>query len=230
MSPAREPVDPRAVRVAVAPTSALPGDPVAVVGPPVAPLQLFNPELGEVGVLGGAVPDDGQSVPVATRREPLPQTVTVDGVETAASLEWIDSGRAVLVRGSGDGATRTPVFFGPPRANPDGTVTREVVVGGWRTDLVVESERRAALRDRSRRAGASAGRSGPLQVRAIIPGRIVAVSVAPGDEVTAGQQLLVLEAMKMQNELRAPRDGTVETIAVAVGATVEVGDVLMVIG
>ena len=50
-----------------------------------------------------------------------------------------------------------------------------------------------------------------------------------GDEVTAGQQLLVLEAMKMQNELRAPREGRVERIPIAVGDNVEVGDLLMVI-
>jgi len=55
------------------------------------------------------------------------------------------------------------------------------------------------------------------------------VSVATGDAVFAGQQVLVLEAMKMQNELRAPREGTVERLAIAVGDTVEVGDLLMVI-
>jgi biotin carboxyl carrier protein len=70
---------------------------------------------------------------------------------------------------------------------------------------------------------------GPVHVRAIIPGRIVALNVAPGDDVTAGQQLLVLEAMKMQNELRAPRDGTIDRVAVGVGVNVEVGDLLLVI-
>jgi biotin carboxyl carrier protein len=53
--------------------------------------------------------------------------------------------------------------------------------------------------------------------------------VVPGDPVGAGQQVLVLEAMKMQNELRAPRAGSVERVAVAVGENVEVGDLLMVI-
>ncbi|HXG26300.1 MAG TPA: biotin/lipoyl-containing protein, partial [Candidatus Binatia bacterium] len=66
-------------------------------------------------------------------------------------------------------------------------------------------------------------------VRAIIPGVVVSVSVNAGDEVTAGQQLLVVEAMKMQNELRAPRDGTIERVATAPGATIEVGDLLLVI-
>jgi biotin carboxyl carrier protein len=58
---------------------------------------------------------------------------------------------------------------------------------------------------------------------------VVSVSVAPGDAVAAGQQLLVVEAMKMQNELRAPREGTIEQVAVAAGATIDVGDLLLVI-
>ncbi len=57
----------------------------------------------------------------------------------------------------------------------------------------------------------------------------MAVAVEPGDAVEAGQQVLVVEAMKMQNELRAPREGTVERVGVAVGATIEVGDLLVVI-
>ena len=55
------------------------------------------------------------------------------------------------------------------------------------------------------------------------------MSVAAGDEVTAGQQLLVVEAMKMQNELRAPRDGTIDRVGVAVGVNIEIGDLLVVI-
>jgi biotin carboxyl carrier protein len=74
-----------------------------------------------------------------------------------------------------------------------------------------------------------AGHGGPTEVRAIIPGRVVSVSVAPGDEVVAGQQLLVVEAMKMQNELPAPRAGTVARIATETGQTVEVGDLLLVL-
>ena len=62
-----------------------------------------------------------------------------------------------------------------------------------------------------------------------MPGVVVSVSVAPGDQVVAGQQLLAVEAMKMQNELRAPRDGTIERVAVAPGRTIEVGDLLLVI-
>jgi biotin carboxyl carrier protein len=55
------------------------------------------------------------------------------------------------------------------------------------------------------------------------------VSVAVGDSVQAGQELLVVEAMKMQNELRAPRAGIVERLAVAAGQTIELGDLLAVL-
>jgi biotin carboxyl carrier protein len=53
--------------------------------------------------------------------------------------------------------------------------------------------------------------------------------VTPGDAVVAGQQLLVVEAMKMQNELRAPRDGTIDRVGIAPGVNIEVGDLLVVI-
>jgi biotin carboxyl carrier protein len=58
---------------------------------------------------------------------------------------------------------------------------------------------------------------------------VVAVSVVAGDRVEAGQEVLVVEAMKMQNELRAPREGLVDRVEVAVGDTIEVGDLLVVI-
>jgi biotin carboxyl carrier protein len=118
---------------------------------------------------------------------------------------------------------------GPP--DRDGRRPVEVVVDGWRFELLVEDESRAALRERASRDRTAAGATGgPLEIRAIIPGRVMAVAVAPGDTVEAGQTLLAVEAMKMQNELRAPRAGTVTRVPAAAGATVEVGDVLVVLG
>jgi biotin carboxyl carrier protein len=71
---------------------------------------------------------------------------------------------------------------------------------------------------------------GPLVVRTLIPGRVVKVVVAAGQSVTAGQPLAVIEAMKMENELRAPRAGTITRVAVAEGAAVEAGGEIAVIG
>jgi biotin carboxyl carrier protein len=105
----------------------------------------------------------------------------------------------------------------------------EVVVDGWRFELEVEPAARAELRDRATRNRSEAAGAGPLEIRAIIPGRVVSVGVAAGDSVAAGQPLLVLEAMKMQNELRAPREGSVAKVVATPGSTVELGDTLLVI-
>ncbi|MFP5341837.1 MAG: biotin/lipoyl-containing protein [Candidatus Limnocylindria bacterium] len=116
-------------------------------------------------------------------------------------------------------------------ADAHGRRTVEVVVDGWRFEAVVEDAARAELRERaSRDRGAGSSVGGPLEIRAIIPGRVVEVRVNAGDTVEQGQALLVVEAMKMQNELRSPRAGTVERVAASAGATVEVGDVLVVLG
>jgi biotin carboxyl carrier protein len=129
------------------------------------------------------------------------------------------------------GTTTQRVILGSDhQAAGRGVWLLELVVDGWRFDLTVESARRAALRERAAREAAVAHAGGTIQVRAIIPGRIVAVAVAMGDRVEAGAHLLVVEAMKMQNELRAPHAGTVERVAVTAGMTVERGDLLVVLG
>ncbi len=63
-----------------------------------------------------------------------------------------------------------------------------------------------------------------------MPGLVVRVEVEPGQQVTAGAPLVVLEAMKMENQLAAPAAGTVTEVRVRPGATVEKGAVLVVIG
>jgi biotin carboxyl carrier protein len=113
---------------------------------------------------------------------------------------------------------------------PDGVGTlprREVVVDGWRFEVEVEPERRASLRERAARAGARTAHHGGLEVRAVIPGRVVSVAVNPGDEVAAGDRLVIVEAMKMQNDVKAPRAGRVKRVAVGAGQTVELRDVLV---
>lgn len=74
---------------------------------------------------------------------------------------------------------------------------------------------------------AAAEASGPSQVTAPIPGKVVAVQVSEGDTVEPGQPLVVLEAMKMENELAAEGAGTVAAVHVASGDTVEAGAVLV---
>ncbi len=70
---------------------------------------------------------------------------------------------------------------------------------------------------------------GPSPVVAPMPGKIVKLLVAVGDSVTEGQGLVVIEAMKMQNELRAPQAGKVEKVSVEESQTVNAGDILVVV-
>jgi biotin carboxyl carrier protein len=175
--------------------------------------------------------DDDPTLVVARAVEPADGPgVVVDGTTLEARLVLVDELHARLEFGGEPPAESVRILFGPPRRRSrDGKVVREVVVDGWRVEVELEPESRAALRERARRTGTAVVAGGPIEINAIIPGRIVALSIVPGDSVVAGQQVLVLEAMKMQNELRAPRDGVVERIAVAVGENVEVGDLLLVI-
>ncbi len=123
----------------------------------------------------------------------------------------------------------TGAIVGSTRRAPGGQALVEVVVDGWRFELEVEDAARARLRRRATRERDATAASGPTEIRAIIPGRIATVHVVAGDVVEAGQSLLVVEAMKMQNELRTPRDGHVERVAVGEGDTIDNGDLLVVI-
>ena len=80
----------------------------------------------------------------------------------------------------------------------------------------------------SARAGATAG-SGPARIVAPMPGRVVRILAAVGQEVQAGQGVVVIEAMKMENEVRAPRGGLVREVSVEEGASVEAGALLAVV-
>jgi biotin carboxyl carrier protein len=77
---------------------------------------------------------------------------------------------------------------------------------------------------------ARAAAAGPARLVAPMPGKIVRVLTPAGTAVQSGQGLLVMEAMKMENEIRAPRDGLVQEIAVTDGQAVETGALLAVVG
>ncbi len=164
--------------------------------------------------------------PSAASRLPGDEPRVVSGADVAgAGVESIGPGRWVVAAEGTD----TRASTGRPRRNRDGVVTIEVVVDGWRFELEVEDAARADLRRRATRERDTGTASGPTAIRAIIPGRVASVRVIAGDAVEAGQALLVVEAMKMQNELRAPRAGVVERVAVADGQTIDNGDVLVVL-
>ncbi len=99
-----------------------------------------------------------------------------------------------------------------------------VVLEGRRFAVEALDERTRTIRDLS---AASAGAAGPSPLVAPMPGLIVRVNVAAGDAVAAGQGLVVMEAMKMENELRAQSAGTVRAVRVTPGTAVEKGAVLV---
>jgi biotin carboxyl carrier protein len=84
-------------------------------------------------------------------------------------------------------------------------------------------------RDRGQKSAAALG-SGRQNVAAPMPGKVIRVLVREGDAVGVGQGLVVVEAMKMQNEMKALRDGSVVEVRVRDGETVSAGDVLVVLG
>lgn len=86
--------------------------------------------------------------------------------------------------------------------------------------------------ERTRRLGEAPARvpSGEVAVKAPMPGLVVAVAATVGQEVKMGQGLIILQAMKMENELRAPRAGRVKAIRISPGQVVDKDQVLVVIG
>ena len=100
-----------------------------------------------------------------------------------------------------------------------------VDVGDERYVIRVEEETRFIIRTR----GGAGGGHGAQTLVAPLPGRIVQVAVKPGDRVQKGDTLLVIEAMKMENEFKAGAAGTVAEVRVEAGQAVNGGDVLVVI-
>jgi biotin carboxyl carrier protein len=100
----------------------------------------------------------------------------------------------------------------------------EISIAGYRYAIEALDERSRAIRELS---GASGRAKGPAHLSAPMPGLIVRVHVKEGDQVRAGQGLVVIEAMKMENELRAAADGVVKRIPVTPGTAVEKGTLLI---
>jgi len=97
-------------------------------------------------------------------------------------------------------------------------------IDGHRFDTEALDERTRQIRDVT---AASAGPAGPAPIVAPMPGLVVRVSVSVGDRVEAGQGVVVMEAMKMENELRATAAGVVKSVEVAAGTAVEKGTLLV---
>jgi len=143
--------------------------------------------------------------------------VTVNGRALAASLVQDGSRWSLLI---GEPAARSYEVSIESRRRGEHTVH----VNGRAVSVSVLDSWRSAAQTR-----ASSGTTGRGHVAAPMPGRVVKVLVARGDVVTARQGLVVVEAMKMENELRAPHAGTVAEVRVREGEPVEANTVVVVI-
>lgn len=143
-----------------------------------------------------------------------PPIVSLDGAPVEARIERVEGGVLVDLGGR--------VF--------------DVAVGGARREKTLAAGPARAVAEvvdeqaARREAKAQVHGGGGLEVRTPMPGRVVEVRVATGDAVKRGQTVIIVEAMKMQNELRSPADGVVAEVLVKAGATVEGQAVLMRLG
>jgi glutaconyl-CoA/methylmalonyl-CoA decarboxylase subunit gamma len=161
------------------------------------------------------LPDSGREANVVVDG-PAPDgrfVVTIDGVERVVDAAKIRPGTwSLLIEG------RAVVVDLDPRR---GRV--HASVGASDVALVVEDAREKRLRKAAKRAAPATGE----KVHAPIAGKVVKALVAVGDTVAAGQAVIVLEAMKMENELAAERGGTVSAIHKAAGQAVDTGELLV---
>jgi len=104
--------------------------------------------------------------------------------------------------------------------------TYTITVNGTAYDVTVEEGTGSAAPEAAPKAAPKAAGAGSVKVEASVPGKVLKIEASVGQSVKAGDNIIILEAMKMEIPVVAPQDGTVASIDVAVGAAVENGDVL----
>ena len=145
------------------------------------------------------------------------ETVTVDGESVRAHVADI-AGTPLQLLAVGNERHRILAR----RAGGRGAF--DLSIGGYRLQVEALDERARVIRELS---GAAGKKSGPANLMAPMPGLVVRVNVREGEAVRAGQGLVVMEAMKMENELRATANATVKRVAVTPGSAVEKGALLL---
>jgi biotin carboxyl carrier protein len=143
--------------------------------------------------------------------------VTVNGVEYVVELAEVN-GTPVRRLFVNNAAHRIVAGKGEARGQ------WELHLDGYRVSAEVVDERTQAIRALTTKTAAI---QGPRPIRAPMPGMITRVEVAPGDKVRAGQGIIIIEAMKMENELKTEAAGTVARVVVNAGTAVEKGAVLV---
>jgi biotin carboxyl carrier protein len=152
--------------------------------------------------------------------------VTIRGRRRSYDVSWVDAATLSLIRLDPlHDDTRVREFGIEARGGGE----LQVSTGGRSFHATVLSDGKSHQRHPHRAERAAVPIEGRQNVVATMPGRVVRVLVAVGDRVAAGQAIVVLEAMKMENEMRAPKDGVVGEVRVIPGAAIDAGAVLVVI-
>jgi biotin carboxyl carrier protein len=143
--------------------------------------------------------------------------LSIDGKPVEADWEWLgrDRDMSLLLDGRSYSLNIEP---------QNGQL--HVYYAGERFTCTVQDERLAELRRLAGDTGVTDGRS---EIKAPMPGLILKVFAEPGAEVAKGDRLLIMEAMKMENELKSPRDGIIKAIHCTEQEAVEQGKVLLVL-
>jgi biotin carboxyl carrier protein len=166
----------------------------------------------------------GESIQVDVRDGPKGLEVSVSGdAADWAPASWVPAPAPLHVLELGD--ERRELVLAPDALNPGGVV---VTLGGHRPLRVAAVDE--LTRATSKTRGPSAGGSGPRLQRSAMPGVVVELRVEAGQAVTKGQVLLILEAMKMQNEICAQGDAVIKQVHVATGEAVAAGAKLVEFG
>jgi biotin carboxyl carrier protein len=154
--------------------------------------------------------------------------VTIDGQRHAADVTLTDGVWSLILEDApaGDSGAATRRSYEIAIVEQAGTGQLTVHVNGRAVTAAVGASRGSWARRTHETGGAG---KGPQRIVAPMPGKVVKVLVQAGLQVAARQGVIVVEAMKMENELRASRAGTVSEVKVAEGSSVEAGAVLVVI-
>ena len=164
--------------------------------------------------------------PASTHGQVQVSVITIRGRRRAYDVSWVDAARLSLIPIDAPGGHARAREFSI-QAGSAGEL--QVTTVGRNFHATVLSDGKSHQRHPHRAERAAAPVEGRQSVAATMPGRLVRVLVAPGDRVSAGQAVVVVEAMKMENEMRAPKDGVVREVRVTTGAAIDAGAVLVVI-
>jgi biotin carboxyl carrier protein len=180
---------------------------------------------------------NGNSHTIDTGENTPQRTITIDG--TPVNIDWrkiapLAAAGTSTGTGTGTGGRYSLIInnksyevFARRLDRPDEgeSQTYEIFFAGQRFEVQVEDERTRSLTG----AAASAHGSGEARIRAPMPGLVIGLPFEVGAPVTRGQTVVILEAMKMENDLSTPISGAIKELRVSKGQTVNQGDVLVIV-